>query len=353
MKGWVKLFILLFWTLLFFGMLYFPKWHFLVLNPRSLSLFVWGDFLDPTLITRFEKKTGIKVHLNFYYSNEELVVKLKETKGEGYDLIVPSDYTVKILSEAGLLKKIDKDKLSFFSRLNPRLLHLPFDPENRYSIPYFWSVYGFGINREEFKIPEAPSWNLVFSPQSYKITMVNDPIDVVALASFYLFGPKETLSFSEAESVKALLSLQRGWIEAYTQDRGPYFLATRNCPLVLSTSSNVGATMLRFPFIDFLLPNEGTFISVEHLCIPNASKKEKLAYQLINFLFQEESVKKNYERYLFYPALKISLAPVDGDARFDNFLKAADISFEKTHFFRKLLPARELDELWIKVKSEH
>ena len=106
MKGWVKLFILLFWTLLFFGMLYFPKWHFLVLNPRSLSLFVWGDFLDPTLITRFEKKTGIKVHLNFYYSNEELVVKLKETKGEGYDLIVPSDYTVKILSEAEFEKLI-------------------------------------------------------------------------------------------------------------------------------------------------------------------------------------------------------------------------------------------------------
>src|SRR3989304_6903588 len=94
--------ILLCWSGLFFGALYFPKWQFWALEPRTLSLLVWGDLIPPSLIAQFEKETGIKVYLNFYYSNEELAVKLKATRGENYDLIVPSDYTVKILKEEGL-----------------------------------------------------------------------------------------------------------------------------------------------------------------------------------------------------------------------------------------------------------
>ena len=351
MKSLYRLLIVLFWIGLFFGILYFPKWKFLSLDDKSISIFTWGEILEPSVIKAFEKETGIKVHLNFYYSNEELAVKLQATKGEGYDLVLPSDYAVKILADEGLLKPIDKSQLTFWNKLNPSLLNQFFDPGNRYSIPFEWEIYGLGINTEA--LPQVdPSWNLIFNPPlRYKITMINDPIEAVAFSSFYLFGPRESLNSLEIESVKTLLTKQKKWVEAYTQNRGDYFLATKNCPLVLTTNPNAAKTMKQFPFVDFFLPKEGTFISIENLCIPRASDKEELIYQLINFLYTEESMKKHYKKYYFYPALNIPLHEFEDDARLDSLIQASKISPEKTHFLHKLLPQRELQELWIEVKN--
>ena len=351
MKPLYLLLIILFWIGLFFGSLYFPKWEFLSLDDKTLSIFTWGDVLEPSVIEEFEKETGIKVHFNFYYSNEELAVKLQATKGEGYDLIVPSDYAVKILAREGLLKEIDKSQLTFWNQLNPALLNQFFDPGNRYSIPFEWEIYGLGINVQA--LPHVdPSWKLVFDPPSeYKITMINDPIEAVAFSSFYLFGPKESLTPLEVENIKTLLTKQKKWVEAYTQNRGDYFLATKNCPLVLTTNQNAARTMRQFSFVDFIVPKEGTFISIENFCIPKASDKEKLVYKLINFLYTKESMKKHYIKYHFYPALNVPLKEFEDNPRFDSMVRASEIAPEKIHFLHKLLPQRELQELWIEVKN--
>ncbi len=84
-------------------------------EPNSINVFAWGDILDPAVIADFEKETGIKVNLNYYSSNEELIVKLKATRGEGYDLIIPSDYAVKILIKEDLLKPIDQKPPRFLA----------------------------------------------------------------------------------------------------------------------------------------------------------------------------------------------------------------------------------------------
>ena len=351
MKSLYRLLIILFWLGIFFGSLYVPKWEFLSLNENSLSIFTWGDVLEPSVIEAFEKETGIKVHLNFYYSNEELAVKLQATKGEGYDLVIPSDYAVKILAQEDLLKEIDKSKLTFWDQLKPSLLNRFFDPGNRYSIPFEWELYGLGINTQA--LPNVdPSWNLIFDPPTkYKITMINDPIEAVAFSSFYLFGAKQSLTSLEVESVKTLLTKQKKWVEAYTQNRGDYFLATKNCPLVLTTNQNASRTMKQFPFVDFAVPKEGTYISIENLCIPKASDKDQLIYQLINFLYTKESMKKHYIKYHFYPALNVPLKDFEDNPRLDSLIKAAETPPEKLHFLHKLLPQRELQELWIEVKN--
>src|SRR3569832_328639 len=104
--------VILFWIALIFGVLYWPDETFLT-NNRSINVFVWGDILDPSVVADFEKETGIKVNMNFYASNEEMLVKLKATGGQGYDMIIPSDYSVEILIKDGLVKELDKTKLNF------------------------------------------------------------------------------------------------------------------------------------------------------------------------------------------------------------------------------------------------
>lgn len=351
MKPISRILIILFWVVVFFGSLYIPKWEFLSPHEKSISVFTWGEVLHPSVIEAFEKETGIKVHLNYYYSNEELTVKLLATKGEGYDLVVPSDYAVKLLIHEGLLKTLDKSKLTFLAKLNPALLGQFYDPHNTYSIPFEWEIYGLGINTE--LLPNiTPSWNLVFNPPlPYKITMINDPIEAVAFSSFFLFGPKQHLSPLEVESIKDLLTKQKAWVEAYTQNRGDYFLATKNCPLVLTTNQNAARTMQLFPFVNFAIPKEGTFISIENLCIPKASDKEELTYQLLNYLYTHDSMRAHYKKFHFYPALNIPLEEIEDDPRLASLIQASKVDPAKTHFLRKLLPQREIQELWIQVKN--
>lgn len=353
-KTLIRLLVILLWIALIATLLYAPKWEKTPAEPRSLNVFTWGDILDPDMIAAFEKQTGINVNLSYYSSNEELIVKLRATRGEGYDLIIPSDYAVALLIQEELLKPIDKEKLNFWNRLNPNLVHRAFDPENAYSIPFEWEIYGLGIDTSYFaQHPTPPSWNMIFDPQTvhYKIVMRNDPIEAIALAAFYLYGPISSLTPLQAQSVESLLKKQKPWVEAYADFRGDYFLATKNCAAVVASSSYIWRTMRLFNHVGFAIPQEGTFITIENLAIPHLSQKDAQVYSLINFLYSQESTLSHFKTYGFFPAALQAEHIADIDVQASQLLKNAETHFDKYHFFQTLLPQQEIRNMWVEVKS--
>lgn len=340
MRKWViRACVVAFWVVFILGALYFPKWNLFHREPHSINVFAWGDVLDPAVIANFEKETGIKVYLNYYSSNEELLVKLKATRGVGYDLVIPSDYAVGLLVQEELLKPLERKRLYFWPRINRRLLGHPYDPDNRYSIPFAWEIFGFGVDKTFFKqYSLVPSWKMLFDPQPrYHITMINDPMEAVQFAAFYLFGETQTLDAEQVQKVRKLLIRQKQWVEAYAEFRGDYFLATKNCPVVVASSSYIWRTMRHFDFVDFVVPREGTFITIENLSIPIASQKEDLVYRFINYLFRPATIAAHYQTYGFYPAT------TDQPLAYDNF--------DRLHFIHELVPQQQLRDIWVDVKS--
>src|SRR5438034_2171209 len=110
MKIFIRLLTICFCILLILFVLYFPSWKILPREEKSINVFTWGDTLEPSILKDFEQQTGIKVHLSYYASNEELQVKMKATRGKGYDLLMPSGYTVAMLLKDNLLKPLDRTK---------------------------------------------------------------------------------------------------------------------------------------------------------------------------------------------------------------------------------------------------
>jgi len=349
-----RIFVVGIWILFIFSVLYFPKLDIFPYQEKSLNIFVWGDILDAETLQKFEEETGIKVHISYYSSNEELLVKMKATKGEDYDLIMPSDYTVSLLIKAGLLKPLNHSKLSFFSELNPALLNHSFDPDNRYSIPFEWEVFGLGVDTNYFKNrPLSPSWAALYDPEiiDYKIAMNNDPIEAILFAAFYLFGKTDSLSKSEFQEVKLLLLNQRTWVEAYTDARSDYYIATGNCPVTLSNSPKIKQAKKMFSYIDFVIPEEGTFVTIENFCIPKASKKQAYAYQLLNHLYTEESMLRHYEEFGFFPAMLTNLDELKFEEYERKLLALKREDFERFHFIKNIMPHKEVLNLWVEVKS--
>ena len=142
--------IFLLWLAIVGFILIIPRIRFVEHN--ALSVFAWPGVFSEEQIKRFEQETGIKVYLSSYASNEELLVKLRATRGHGYDLVMPSDYAVKKLIDEGLLKKIDKQKLNFVQALNPVLMGHSFDPNNDYALPYVWELYLMGMSRRSVNV---------------------------------------------------------------------------------------------------------------------------------------------------------------------------------------------------------
>ncbi|HZW61977.1 MAG TPA: spermidine/putrescine ABC transporter substrate-binding protein, partial [Candidatus Babeliales bacterium] len=294
------------WILLTFIFLYSPFVSRFIYQPKSLTLFIWPMILDARVLADFEKETGIKVYINYYESNEELYSKLKATGGKGYDIIVPTDYMVEQLINDGFIKKIDRSKLDFFPTVRPFLLGNYFDPHNEYSIPYYLTIFGLGINKTYFggNIPTHLSWRLVFDPQTQMnhICMIDSPREAILLAALYLYGTIEHIADEDKlKAIEQLLSNQKCFVETFTSARIEELLVSGSCPIAIGGSTDIWKAMREYPNIDFFIPDEGTFATIDSFVISKTTNKDDLIYQLINFLYRPSIVEHNSNKYGFCP----------------------------------------------------
>jgi len=355
MKSILRSIIIISWIAVFFAFLTTAHYfHPFEGKKQVLNIFTWPEVLSPEIIQNFEKETNIEIVRHYYTSNEELFVKLKANKGKGFDLIIPSDYAVAKLIEEDLLQRIDHRKLTFMSDLNPKLMNQDFDPQNMYSIPFIWEVLGFGIDTEQFReTPFNPTWKEIFSPSnaSIKISMPNDPIEVIDVTAHYLFGRKNLISPQEIALIRSKLQKQKPFIEAYAGIRGDYLLITRNAAVAVIPSSSILRAANHYPHIDFVLPKDYSFISIENMCIPKRSQNQELVYLFLNYLYQAKTFALETNFSQNFPATTNILPSMHRSAIFTKTLSALN-SYQGTFFYtRPLLTEKESRSLWVELKS--
>jgi len=151
--------------------------------------------------------------------------------------------------------------------------------------------------------------------------------------------------------VRELLLEQRKWVEAYTDFRADYLIATGTCPLALTTSAYIKRMHNIFPDIEFVLPEEGSFVSIENFAIPKASKKEKYAYELLNYIYTKESVLTHYKNYWYFPASLSVIDDLELTEKERELYNYSREEFNKFHFFKNIAPQQKVRDLWVEVKS--
>ena len=338
-----------FWVLLISLFLWSPKVKKIFRKEKSLSLYVFPKLINAKYLTKFEKETGIKLYINYYENNDELLVKMKKTSGKGYDIILPSDYAVEILKQEGLLKKLDKSKLTFFKNLDPKFLGQYFDPHNNYSIPYSWETYKIGFNKNFFKDNNLnSSWDLIFKddPSVRCVIMANNAREVILMAAFYLFGSIDNLDAEKIQKIKELLIKQKKWVEVYSDLRSDYLLSSETCPLAVGTSGEIWKATRFDENLGYVVPKEGTFMLIDSIAVSAASKKDDLIYKFLNFLYQKESVDYHVNRYSLFPVVKGAKIDAYCKETIDKIFKTA----KKIEFFRSVLSEDQLNEIWIDLK---
>lgn len=182
-------------------------------DPQTIIVYNWGDYIDPELITQFEQETGYKVIYETFDSNEAMLTKIKQG-GTNYDIAIPSEYTIHKMVEENLLEKLDYSKIKGMEHIDPRFLHQSFDPDNSYSIPYFWGTLGIVYNKKVY--PEGmisewrDLWNADLKDSILFIDGAREMMGIALQTQGYSLNEKDESIVKEAgKFLKTLMPMQK------------------------------------------------------------------------------------------------------------------------------------------------
>src|SRR5690606_3775897 len=92
-------------------------------------------------------------------------------------------YFVQRMAREGLLEPLDLSRLPNVKYLNPKLLNLPYDPQNKFSLPYLWSTVSILVNAQYFNPKKITQWQDFWKPEFRgQLLMLDDVRDVFAIA---------------------------------------------------------------------------------------------------------------------------------------------------------------------------
>ena len=345
----VRFLMIAFWIIVLILFFSFSQLVTLLKSDKSINIFTWPLLLDVAYLQKFERETGIRINVSYFETNEELFSKLRATKGAGYDLVIPSDYIVELLVNEDLLQKIDNNKIDSWPDIDRKLLNLYFDPKNEYTIPYFWAVYGLGVDKTYFngELPE-PSWAIVFdkSKAPAAIGMLDAAREVVLLAAQYLFGSSDiAMTPQHIMQIKKLLLDQKAWVGAYTESSIEHLLLGKICPVVVAMGPDILRLKQKNSDIDFIVPKEGSFVIIDSLAIPAKSTKQDLVYQFINYLYRPDVMEHHKARFGMCSPIK------NMQTQEEAIFCPNDNEFAKMKFFKTTIPEALLNEIWIELMA--
>jgi spermidine/putrescine transport system substrate-binding protein len=286
----------------------------------SINVYNWGEYVDPDLIKQFEKETGIKVIYETFDSNEGMMAKI-EQGGTSYDITMPSEYAIEMMAEADLLLPIDYSKVPNAKNIDPYFMDLPFDPGNKYSLPYFWGTLGIAFNPELLDGQTFESWDNLWDPSlKQQVILVDSARESIGMALNsldYSLNSSDKQQLREATDKLKTLSPN---VKAVIGDEVTQLMVNGEAAISLTWSGQAADMMYENEDIDYVVPEEGSNLWFDNMVIPRTATNIDGAHAFINFMLDAEVAAQNAD-YVGYStpnlaALEFMDPEVIGDERF-------------------------------------
>ncbi|MCZ0755666.1 ABC transporter substrate-binding protein [Anoxybacillus sp. J5B_2022] len=264
-------------------------------GDNTLIVYNWGDYIDSELITMFEKQTGLKVIYQTFDSNEAMMAKIAQG-GTTFDVAVPSEYAVSKMKEEGLLLPLDHKKLPNLKYIDPRFLNLSFDPNNRYSVPYFWGTVGIVYNRDMLGGKKITSWNDLWDKDlRNQILLVDGAREVMGMALNSLHYSLNDTNKAHLEEAKRKLDALTPNVKAIVGDEIKMLIANEEAAVGVVWSGDAAEMIAENDKLDYVVPKEGSNLWFDNMVIPKTAKNIDGAHQFINFMLDPKHAAQNAE----------------------------------------------------------
>ena len=267
----------------------------------KLAIYHWFEYIPQELLDKFSAQYDVEVVMDTYDSNEALLANLKAGSMGTYDVAVPGDYMVEIMSNEGMLDTFSSDELSNFVNIMDQWMNVSFDPGRKSSIPYQWGSTSFSVNRDVFS-GDIQTTDIIFNPPSElkgKINVLDTAGETLTLASLHLGIPQCS---TDRDQLKALNEL----VQNAKQNWASFGSDVAKDVLV---SGDVAAGMIWNGFgmkareeganIEYAYPEQGYIVWMDNVVLLKDAPNRDNAIKFMNFLLDPENAAAvtNYARY--------------------------------------------------------
>lgn len=320
---------------------------------QEVNIYNWGEYMDKDLLRKFEEETGIKVTYTTFNTNEDLYVKLKNGTS-GYDLIFPSDYMIERMRKEGMLREINFSNVPNIKYVDPEFLNLPYDPQQKYSVPYFWGTLGIVYNTEMVSEEEVSSWKVLWD-EKYKreIIMLDSSRDSLGIALKYLGYSMNSRNEGELAEAEKLLSEQYPLVYAYLVDQTKDIMINGEAALAVMYSGDATEALFENESLAYSIPEEGSNLWFDSMVIPAGARNPENAEKFINFILEPENAAQNAE-YVGYSLPSDTARNLQSEDYRDNevsypdrgILKNLEVYSDPGEFIKLY------DDIWQEVKNQ-
>ena len=289
-------------------------------SSDTLTIFNWGEYIDPELITQFEEESGYRVVYETFDSNEAMMTKI-EQGGTSYDIAVPSEYAIEKMKENDLLQEIDHSQIPNLSNIDPYFLDLAFDPKNKYSIPYFWGTVGIVFNPSLLEGQTFDSWESLWDPTlEGEVLLVDGAREIIGMGLNSLGYSLNSTDEKELLEATAKLKELTPNVKAIIGDEVTQLMINEEASVAITFSGQAADMMWENEGLDYAVPEEGSNLWFDNMVIPKTAANVEGAHEFINFMLDAEVAAQNadYVGYSIPNAAAVELMDeeVTADERF-------------------------------------
>lgn len=325
-------------------------------GSNVLKLYLPGEYLGENVISDFEKQYGVRVIVENFDSNEMMYTKLMA--GDRYDVIIPSDYMIERLMNEDFLQPLDKSMIPNMENMSDAVLGMSYDPDNTYSIPYFWGSVGLVYNHENVDpaVIESEGWEVLrntdYAGHIYIYDSERDSFMMAFKALGYSMNTEDPNEINAA--YEWLLQMNNTMSPVYVTDEVIDGMMNGYKDIAVVYSGDAAVVLDENEDMSFYMPSQGTNIWCDAMVIPANAENPKLAHEFINYMLTYEAAFDNTETvgYTSPNAEVFEEMTSSEDLYADNAAYLPRSGYDKDEMFHdNQTLMRELSKLWIKVKA--
>ena len=325
-------------------------------GSNVLKLYLPGEYLGENVISDFEKQFGVRVIVENFDSNEMMYTKLMA--GDRYDVVIPSDYMIERLMKEDFLQPLDKSLIPNMENMDDAVRGMSYDPQNDWSIPYFWGSVGLVYNHENVDpaVIEREGWEILRNTDYASHVYIYDSERDSFMMAFKALG--YSMNTEDPDEINAayewLLQMNNTMSPVYVTDEVIDGMMNGYKDIAVVYSGDAAVVLDENEDMSFYMPSQGTNIWCDAMVIPANAENPKLAHEFINYMLTYEAAFDNTETvgYTSPNAEVFEEMTSSEDLYADNAAYLPRSGYDKDEMFHdNQTLMRELSRLWIKVKA--
>lgn len=321
----------------------------------SLTVFSYGEYMDPDVLDQFTEETGIEIKYEESLTPEEMYTKYKSGAIK-YDLLCSTDYMLQKFIDEGELQKIDRGAMENSGNIGDKYWKLAaaFDPENAYTVPYFWGTLGILYDTTRVSEP-VDSWDVLLNGDyAGEVIMQNSMRDTYMAALKYLGYSLNSNNENEIREAQELLLKQKPDVQAYLVDEARDEVVAGNAVMAIVYSGEAYLGHQYNENLAYVIPKEGSNVWLDAWCVTKHCEDLDAAQKFLDFLCREDIAKKNFE-YIYYSTPNDAVVEsLSEEERADEALVPAEDATDNCEVSLQLEPESNdlMNELWKELKAD-